>query len=389
MIESQTLHPAFQPGWDLEDIRLAFFKCTRWQVEETLDPINCPFHYFCDSVYPGHYPQVVDILVLLLATASYLATLVIMLIDISRRGRPCLSQSKRLFLPSGPLSLPLILLALAKGLRINILYPFSCIAPAILQLVQISSLAFDNGVDKDPRYAFLEASTISGILHASVYLDSIILPYYTGIDALASSTFSGECLSCMCRKQVLVAGGKLISYRGLSVTTFCVMGGLCLRIVCRLSTENKAKTLTIKSLLENLAWILITKDCVYLVANTRAEQPLLQAAAFGGILLLICLHGLKVLCIRITQSHRWGWNDVYGRWVWGLNIITTRRSSCIECTWLRFAQRHHLSCIGRPNVQLNSHHRLIVERISWLFGPQITIVNGMNEGANPFFFLDL
>ncbi|MBA0583975.1 hypothetical protein Gorai_014810 [Gossypium raimondii] len=201
MIESQTLHPAFQPGWDLEDIRLAFFKCTRWQVEETLDPINCPFHYFCDSVYPGHYPQVVDILVLLLATASYLATLVIMLIDISRRGRPCLSQSKRLFLPSGPLSLPLILLALAKGSRINILYPFSCIAPAILQLVQISSLAFDNGVDKDPRYAFLEASTISGILHASVYLDSIILPYYTGIDALASSTFSGECLSCMCRKQ--------------------------------------------------------------------------------------------------------------------------------------------------------------------------------------------
>ncbi|XP_012475041.1 uncharacterized protein LOC105791507 [Gossypium raimondii] len=304
MIESQTLHPAFQPGWDLEDIRLAFFKCTRWQVEETLDPINCPFHYFCDSVYPGHYPQVVDILVLLLATASYLATLVIMLIDISRRGRPCLSQSKRLFLPSGPLSLPLILLALAKGSRINILYPFSCIAPAILQLVQISSLAFDNGVDKDPRYAFLEASTISGILHASVYLDSIILPYYTGIDALASSTFSGECLSCMCRKQVLVAGGKLISYRGLSVTTFCVMGGLCLRIVCRLSTENKAKTLTIKSLLESLAWILITKDCVYLVANTPAEQPLLQAAAFGGILLLICLHGLKVLCIRITQSHR-------------------------------------------------------------------------------------
>ncbi|KAK8499614.1 hypothetical protein V6N12_000134 [Hibiscus sabdariffa] len=304
-METQILHPAFQPAeWDLEDIRMAFFKCTRWQVEETLDPVNCPFHYFCDSVYPGHYPPAVDVLVLLLSTASYLATLIIMLIDISKRGRPCLSQSKRLLLPSGPLLLPLILLALAKGLRINTLYPLSCIAPAILQLVQISSLAFDTGVDKDPRYAFLEASTISGILHASVYLDSVILPYYTGIDALASSAFSGECLSCVCRKQVLVAGGKLIKYRGLSVTTFCVMGALCLRIICRLSTENKGLSSAVKSLLECLAWILITKDCIYLVANSPPEQPMLRAAAFGGILVLICLHGLNKLCMRITQWHR-------------------------------------------------------------------------------------
>ncbi|XWS76782.1 hypothetical protein CRYUN_Cryun01aG0207400 [Craigia yunnanensis] len=305
-MESQIMHPkvaAFQPEWELEDIRTAFFKCTRWQVEETLDPINCPFHYFCDSVYPGNYPLAVDVLVLILTTASYLTTLVIMLIDISRRGRPCLSQSKRFLLPSGPLSLPLILLALAKGPRINILYPLSCIAPAILQLIQISALAFDIGADKDPRYAFLEASTISGILHASVYVDSIILPYYTGIDALASSTFSGECPSCVCRKEVLVAGGKLISYRGLSVTTFCVIGALCLRIIYRLSAENKGKFLSIKSLLESLAWILITKDCIYLVANSPPEQSLLQAAAFGGILVLICLHGLKKFCTRITQWH--------------------------------------------------------------------------------------
>ncbi|XP_022757660.1 uncharacterized protein LOC111304900 [Durio zibethinus] len=305
-MESQILHPkvaAFQPEWDLEDIRMAFFKCTRWQVEETLDPINCPFHYFCDSIYPGSYPPAVDVLVLLLTTASYLATLVIMLIEISRRGRPCLSQSKRFLLPSGPLSLPLILLALAKGPRINILFPLSCIAPAILQLIQISALAFDIGADKDPRYAFLEASTISGILHASVYLDSIILPYYTGIDALASSTFSGECLSCMCRKEVLVAGGKLISYRGWSMTTFCVIVALCLRIICRLSAENKGKFLSIQSLLESLAWILITKDCIYLVSNSRPEQSLLQAAAFGGILVLICLHVLKRFCTLIMQWH--------------------------------------------------------------------------------------
>ncbi|XP_017969623.1 PREDICTED: uncharacterized protein LOC18613862 isoform X1 [Theobroma cacao] len=303
---SQILHPKvapIQPEWDLEDIRMAFFKCTRWQVEETLDPINCPFHYFCDSIYPGNYPPAVDVLVLLLTTASYLATLVIMLIDISRRGRPCLSQSKRFLLPSGPVSLPLILLALANGQRINILFPLSCIAPAILQLIQISALAFDIGADKDPRYAFFEASTISGILHASVYLDSIILPYYTGFDALASSTFSGECLSCVCRKEVLVAGGKLITYRGCSVTTFCVIGALCLRIICRLCVKNKGKFLSIKSLLESLAWILITKDCIYLVANSPPEQSVPQAAAFGGMLLLICLHALKKFCTRITQGH--------------------------------------------------------------------------------------
>ncbi|XVE73593.1 hypothetical protein DITRI_Ditri11bG0131200 [Diplodiscus trichospermus] len=306
-MESRVLHPkvaAFQPEWDLEHIRMAFFKCTRWQVEETLDPTNCPFHYFCDSIYPGNYPPAVDVLVLLLATTSYLTTLVIMLIDISRKGRPCLSQSKRLLLPSGPVSLPLILLALAKGSRINILYPLSCVAPAIFLLIQISALAFDIGADKDPRYAFLEASTISGILHASVYLDSIILPYYTGIDALASSTFSGECVSCVCRTEVLVAGGRLILYRGLSVTTFCVAGALCLRIICRLSEHNKGKLLSINTLLESLAWILITKDCIYLVAKSPQEQSLLQAAAFGGILVLICLHGLKIFCARITQWHR-------------------------------------------------------------------------------------
>ncbi|XWS35981.1 hypothetical protein CRYUN_Cryun20dG0042700 [Craigia yunnanensis] len=303
-MESQILHPkvaAFQPEWDLENIRMAFFKCTRWQVEETLDPINCSFHYFCDSIYPGNYPPAVDVLVLLLTTASYLATLVIISIDISRRGRPCLGQFKRFLLPSGPMLLPLILLTLAKGPQINILIPLSCIAPAILQLIQISALAFDIEADKDPRYAFLEASIISGILHASVYLDSVILPYYTGIRA--SITFSGECLSCVCRKEVLVAGGKLISYRGWSVTTYCVVISLCLRIICRLSGENKGKFLSIKSLLESLASFFITKDCIYLVTNSPPEQSLQQAAAFRGMLVLIYLHVLKKFCTRITQWH--------------------------------------------------------------------------------------
>ncbi|WJX10602.1 hypothetical protein P8452_01300 [Trifolium repens] len=58
------------------------------------------------------------------------------------------------------------------------------------------------------------SSTISGILHASIYLDSILLPYYTGFDALMSSTFSGECATCVCRKEELVVGGKLVKYKG-------------------------------------------------------------------------------------------------------------------------------------------------------------------------------
>ncbi|XP_058008515.1 uncharacterized protein LOC110672455 [Hevea brasiliensis] len=145
-------NPAFQPEWAFEDIRITFFKCVRWQVEETLDPINCPYHYFCDSIYPGNYPPYVDVIVFLFATASYLATLVIMVIDISKRGEAYFSRSRRFLLPSGPISLPIILLVLAKGYRINSIFPLSCIGPAILQLLYVSALAFDNGDDKDVRF---------------------------------------------------------------------------------------------------------------------------------------------------------------------------------------------------------------------------------------------
>ncbi|XWS46330.1 hypothetical protein CRYUN_Cryun14cG0056100 [Craigia yunnanensis] len=126
------------------------------------------------------------------------------------------------------------------------------------------------------------------------------LVHCSGIDALASSTFSDECPSCVCRKEVLVAGGKLISYWGWSLTTFCVIVALCLRIICRLSADNKGKFLSIKSLLESLAWILITKDCIYMVANSPPEQSILQAAATR---VLICLHVLKKFCSKITQWH--------------------------------------------------------------------------------------
>lgn len=242
-----------------------------------MDPINCPYHYYCDSTYPGNHPPYVDVLAFLFTTALYLQ-------------------------PSGPVSLPLILLVLAKGSRINTVFPLSCFGPAILQLLQVSALTFDSRIDKDLRYAFLQASTISGILHASLYLDSIILPYYTGFDALVSSTFSGECPTCVCRKEVLVVGGRLIRYRGWSLTTFLVIGVLCSRILCRVTGENKSKIMSIKTLLESLGLILITVDCIYLIRRSP-EQSLMRIAAFGGVLVLICLQMIKKMSAQMIQWH--------------------------------------------------------------------------------------
>lgn len=293
-------YPTFQPGWDQEEIHATFFKCISWQVEETLDAINCPYHYVCDKTYPANYPPAVDILVLLFTTASYLVTLVIVILDMSSgRGRIFVCESRRYLLPSGPISLPLIILAFAKGPQINTIFPLSCIGPAILQLVLFSALYFDNGADKDIKYVFFTASTVSGILHASLYLDSVVLPYYTGFDAVMSSTFSGECASCVCRKEPLVVGGKLVRYRGWSMTTFLVVGVLCLRIVSKISRGNAGKMSYIKDLMERFSWILIIVDCVYVTTNSPPERVMLRVAAFGGILLLIFLHVLKEACSKI------------------------------------------------------------------------------------------
>ncbi|KAI4349289.1 hypothetical protein L6164_009897 [Bauhinia variegata] len=301
-------YPTFQ---HVEDIHTTFFKCISWQMQETLDT-SCPYYYFCDRTYPENYPPSVDILLLLFTTASYLATLIIVIMDMSSaRGRIFLGKSKRYLLPSGPISLPLIILAFAKGPQINTVFPLSCMGPPILQLVLISALSFDHGTDKDIQYAFFAASTVSGIMHASIYLDSIILPYYTGFDALTSSTFSGECASCVCRKEPLIVGGKLVRYRGWSVTTVLVMGVLCLRIVCRISGWETRKVLYIKALMERLSWILITMDCVYLTTNSPPERLMLRVAAFGGLFLLICLHVLKEACTQIytmscvVEKMRW------------------------------------------------------------------------------------
>ncbi|XP_028767056.1 uncharacterized protein LOC114724773 [Neltuma alba] len=301
----------FQPEWNLYDVQNTFFKCVSWQVEETLDATNCPYHYVCDRKYPANFPLAADVLVLLFTSASYLVTLFTVIMDLSS-GRRGIRSPNRYLLPSGPILLPLIILAFAKGSQINTIFPLSYMGPPILQLVLISALSFDYGADKDLKYTFFAASTVSGILHASLYLDSVVLPYYTGFDALVSSTFSGECETCVCRREALVVGGKLVRYRGWSVTTFLVVGVLCLRILCRIVGESEnGKLLLLKGLMEKLSWISIAIDCVYLTVKSPPEKALLRIAAFGGILVLICLHVLKEACTyvyamaNVAENRRW------------------------------------------------------------------------------------
>jgi len=301
---SQLLHPrnpALQNKWD-GDIQRAFFKCTKWQLEETLDPINCPYHYYCSSDYAGDYPPWIDSMVMVFTMASFLATVILTVLEMMGGRKPTrltrLSQSRRYFLPSGPIFLPVILIIMAKGYRINSVFPTSHNGPAILQLVRMSALAFATETESDIKYVFLEASTVSGILHTALYLDSIILPYYTGLDALVSSRFSGECLTCVCRQQVLVVGGRLLFYRGWSVTTALVTGTLIFRIFTRLATEGKNRIMLMKFTMEALSWTLMTLECAYLLIISPPERTWTKAACFAGVCVLLCLQFLR----RVTTS---------------------------------------------------------------------------------------
>ncbi|CAN0889173.1 hypothetical protein LINGRAHAP2_LOCUS16040 [Linum grandiflorum] len=289
----------FQPEWGYEDVQLTFFKCTKWQVEQTLDPFSCPYHYFCDTNYPGSYPAYVDALFLLVVAAAYLVTFVVMVMELAAstsrtaNNNNEICRSKRYVLPSGPVFLPLILLAFAKGYRIHNVVPVSSIGPAVFLLLQVSSLTFDTGIDRDARYAFFEASTVSGILHASLYLDSVVMPYYTGFDALVSSAFSGECHSCICRNEPLVVGGRLVGYRAWSLTTFLVAGALCCRIACRVQGKSaKSRSVAVKRLVERLSWVMIVKDCVYLAVRSPPEISNLPSLGMGAVILL------AVVCYR-------------------------------------------------------------------------------------------
>ncbi|XP_020087845.1 uncharacterized protein LOC109709884 [Ananas comosus] len=300
--------------WALQRITNSVLKCTRWQVEETTDLINCPYHYFCESAYPGDYPSFVDFLVLLFAAASFVSTLSFTVIALRRRTaaaaaattattpRSSRNLKRKYLVPSGPIFLPFVLLILARGQRINTIFPLSQLGPAILQLLQASALAFKNESDKDIRYAVLEASTVSGILHASLYLDAIIMPYYTGIDALSGSRFSGECPSCLCRTQALVVGGTEISYRGLSKTTLLIIFALCARMVRRMYGEERF-SLAVKSVLEGISWVFVASDCVYMM-NNGPEGGALFRIVYGGLCVFIFLNVFKMVYSFLSWAER-------------------------------------------------------------------------------------
>lgn len=204
---------AQQGGGGGDAVTRQILKCTRWQLEETTDFVTCPYHYYCDSSYPGDYSAAIGFLVAAFAAYCFLSTLAFTVLDLVRGngggGAPAAGVrgiKRKYLLPSGPFLLPLVLLALAKGQRVNAVFPLAQLGPALLLLLQASALAFRNEADGDIRYAVLEASTVSGVLHASLYLDAVVLPYYTGLEALRWSRFSGECASCLCRMEPVVVG---------------------------------------------------------------------------------------------------------------------------------------------------------------------------------------
>lgn len=262
--------------WSTDNIKTTFFKCTRWQVEETTDLLNCPFHYFCDSSYAGNFPPIADMSALAAVVGSFLSS-------------------------SGPVMLPLMLLLLANGQRINTFFPLSQMGPSILLLIHVSALAFEKKTDQSGlRYAVLEASTLTGILRASLNLDSIIQPYYTGLDALSRSFFSDECPSCVCRKEELVVGGRLVLYRGWSKTTVFIMIAQCSRMLCRISGENKF-TMMIKLILEVIGWVSVAGDAIYLTIAIPFERSILKVMIYGGICVLISFNVFR----RMYRLYVW------------------------------------------------------------------------------------
>ncbi|KAL6907551.1 hypothetical protein ACP4OV_002590 [Aristida adscensionis] len=275
-----------------EAVTRQILKCTRWQLEETTDFVTCPYHYYCDSSYPGDYPSAVGVLVAAFAAYCLLATIAFTVLDLVRGHAPAAGGvrgiKRKYLLPSGPFLLPLVLLALAKGHRINDVFPLAQLGPALLLLLQASALAFRNEADGDIRYAVLEASTVSGVLHASLYLDAVVLPYYTGLEALRWSRFSGECASCLCRMEPLVVGGTAVQYRGLSKTALAIIFALCSRMVCRIYGEERLSAWT-RSALEGVGWVFVAADAVYLVGWVAAEGGAVGVVVYSMVAGLVFL----------------------------------------------------------------------------------------------------
>ncbi|KAH9308215.1 hypothetical protein KI387_036126, partial [Taxus chinensis] len=90
-------------------------------VEETMDAINCPYHYFCNTTYPGNYSLVADWLAMLLAAAACLGLSGAVIWELRGilLGREFGRGKARFWVPSGPVLFPLALVLLAKGNRIN------------------------------------------------------------------------------------------------------------------------------------------------------------------------------------------------------------------------------------------------------------------------------
>ena len=283
-------------GQGSSNITQQILKCTRWQLEETTDFITCPYHYYCDSSYPGDYSAAVGMLVAAFASYCLLSAAAFTALEIGRgngAATTAVGRIKRKYLvPSGPFLLPLVLLILAKGQRINAVFPLSQLGPALLLTLQASALAFRNESEGDVRYAVLEASTVSGILHASLYLDAVVLPYYTGTDALRWSRFSGECATCLCRMEPLVVGGRTVLYRGLSKTALAIIFALCSRMVCRIYGEERLSAWT-RSALEGASWVFVAGDAVYLAGWALAEGAAASVAMYGLVagLVFLCVFG--------------------------------------------------------------------------------------------------
>ncbi|OEL19387.1 hypothetical protein BAE44_0019594 [Dichanthelium oligosanthes] len=274
------------------NITRLILKCTRWQLEETTDFITCPYHYYCDSSYPGDYSASIGILVAAFTAYCILSAAVFTALDIARSGSALGRIKRKYMVPSGPFLLPLLLLVLAKGQRLNHVFPVAQLGPALLLTLQASALVFQNEAEGDLRYAVLEASTVSGILHASLYLDAVVLPYYTGTDALRWSRFSGECTTCICRMEPLVVGGRTVLYRGLSKTTLAVIFALCSRMVSRIYGEQRLSSWT-QSALEGASWVLLAGDTVYLTGWALAECAAAGIAVYGLVaaLVFLCVFG--------------------------------------------------------------------------------------------------
>jgi len=300
------------------NITRQILKCTRWQLQETTDLITCPYHYYCDSSYPGDYSTTVGVVVAVFSAYCLLSTAIFTVLEIGTGAGARAAggivgrfvKRRKYLLPSGPFLLPLVLLVLAKGQRINAVFPLARLGPALLLTLQASALAFRNEADGDVRYAVLEASTVSGILHASLYLDAVVLPYYTGTDALRWSRFSGDCATCLCRMEPLVVGGRTVLYRGLSKTALAIIFALCSRMVCRIYGEERLSALT-RSALEGVGWVLVAADAVYLVGWVAAEGGAVAVAAYSLVagLVFLCVFGKVYRFLAWVESRQSQWKS--------------------------------------------------------------------------------